>query len=189
MGPSALYRRTGTVRSSVRSPHIVGSQRSAPRRHHCRPAPRFCSEMTSPRPVLAGLPRCGWQLSASGRCEKVPRIVMEPGRALGKGPCAEPAHEPTRSCFLTRFWPTRGSAPSTAQTSPAAPFRPSTGASGSLLGRSTTGGDGDHFIFPAACMKIEQEPRWLRMSTFVGSPRCCGSPPMSERSQPDIDML
>ena len=46
MGPSALYRRTGTVRSSVRSPHIVGSQRSAPRRHHCRPAPRFCSEMT-----------------------------------------------------------------------------------------------------------------------------------------------
>ena len=46
MGPSALYRRTGTVRSSVRSPHIVGSQRSAPRRHHCRPAPRFCSKMT-----------------------------------------------------------------------------------------------------------------------------------------------
>ena len=41
MGPSALYRRTGTVRSSVRSPHIVGSQRSEPRRHHCRPAVRF----------------------------------------------------------------------------------------------------------------------------------------------------
>ena len=120
--------------------------------------------------MLAGLPRCGWQLSASGRCEKVPRIVMEPGRALGKGPCAEPAHEPTRSCFLTRFWPTRGSAPSMAQTSPAAPFRPSTGASGSLPGHSTTGGDGDHFIFLVACMKIEQEPRWLRMSTSIGSP-------------------
>ena len=36
MGPSARYRRIGTVRSSVRSPHIVGSQRSAPRRHHCQ---------------------------------------------------------------------------------------------------------------------------------------------------------
>ena len=46
MGPSARYRRIGTVRSSVRSPHIVGSQRSVPRRHHCQPAPRFCSEMT-----------------------------------------------------------------------------------------------------------------------------------------------
>jgi len=102
------------------------------------------------------------------RCERA--ATLHVGRALGKGPCAEPAHEPTRSCFLTRFWPTRGSAPSTAQTSPAAPFRPSTGASGSLPGRSTTGGDGDRFIFPAACMKIEQEPRWLRMSTSVGSP-------------------
>ena len=55
MGPSALYRRTGTVRSSVRSPHIVGSQRSAPRRHPCRPAARFCSEMTVSA-VSAGRP-------------------------------------------------------------------------------------------------------------------------------------
>ena len=66
MGPSALYRRTGTVRSSVRSPHIVGSQRSAPRRHHCRPAPRFCSEMTVSAasagrpPSLLVAARCIW---------------------------------------------------------------------------------------------------------------------------------
>ena len=59
MGPSALYRRTGTVRSSVRSPHIVGSQRSAPRRHHCRPAPRFCSEMTVSA-ASAGRPPSLW---------------------------------------------------------------------------------------------------------------------------------
>ena len=37
MGPSARYRRTGTVRSSVRSHRIVRSQRSALERQHCRP--------------------------------------------------------------------------------------------------------------------------------------------------------
>jgi hypothetical protein len=35
-GPSALYRRSTAVRSSVRSHHIVGSQPNVPRRHHCR---------------------------------------------------------------------------------------------------------------------------------------------------------
>ena len=54
MGPSARYRRIGTVRSSVRSPHIVGSQRSAPRRHHCRPVARF---MRLGRPSAASLGR------------------------------------------------------------------------------------------------------------------------------------
>ena len=59
MGPSALYRRTGTVHSSVRSPHIVGSQRSAPRRHHCQPVARFCSEMTVSA-ASAGRPPSLW---------------------------------------------------------------------------------------------------------------------------------
>jgi hypothetical protein len=38
----------------------------------------------SPRPVLASLPRCVWQDGASGWCEKVPNIAIEPGRALGE---------------------------------------------------------------------------------------------------------
>ena len=41
--------------------------------------------------MLAGLPRCWWQLGASGWCEKVPNIAIEPGRALGAVPWADPA--------------------------------------------------------------------------------------------------
>ena len=41
--------------------------------------------------MLAGLPRCQWQLGTSGRCEKVPNIAIEPGRALGAVPWATPA--------------------------------------------------------------------------------------------------
>jgi hypothetical protein len=41
MGPSALDRRTGTARSSVRSHEITGSQPGVPPRHHCRPAALF----------------------------------------------------------------------------------------------------------------------------------------------------
>jgi hypothetical protein len=41
VGPSALDRRTGTVRSAVRSRGIARSLHGAPRRHHCRPAARY----------------------------------------------------------------------------------------------------------------------------------------------------
>jgi hypothetical protein len=41
MGPSALDRKPSAVHSSVRSHGIVGSQRGAPRRQHCRP-PACC---------------------------------------------------------------------------------------------------------------------------------------------------
>jgi hypothetical protein len=44
MGPIALDRRTGTVRSSVRSHEITGSRPGVPRRHHCRPAALFFGE-------------------------------------------------------------------------------------------------------------------------------------------------
>jgi hypothetical protein len=40
IGPSALDRRNGAVRSSVRSHHIVRLQHSALQRHHCRPEVR-----------------------------------------------------------------------------------------------------------------------------------------------------
>ena len=77
VGPSALDRRTSTIHSSVRSHHSVRWLRGAPRRRL--------------RGQCSGLPRCGRQLGASGRCEKVPNVAIEPGRALGAVPWAEPA--------------------------------------------------------------------------------------------------
>ena len=41
--------------------------------------------------TLAGFPRCGWQVSASGWCEKHPNVASDPGRALGTVPRADPA--------------------------------------------------------------------------------------------------
>ena len=36
--------------------------------------------------VLAGFLRCGWQVGASGRCEKHPIMALEPGKPLRRGP-------------------------------------------------------------------------------------------------------
>ena len=41
IGPGALNRRTGAIRSSVRSHPVVGSQPGVFRRHHCRPPALF----------------------------------------------------------------------------------------------------------------------------------------------------
>ena len=74
IGPTALDRRTDTVRSSVRSHHFSGSQHAIPRRQDCRlfaaqePADDFgLVSATS----VAACARCGWHVGASGRNERL----------------------------------------------------------------------------------------------------------------------
>ena len=64
IGSGALYRRNGTVHSSVRSHHTVASHPDVPRHHHCRPVALFVGVWGAPHGQIS------WMLSlgvADGR--------------------------------------------------------------------------------------------------------------------------
>jgi hypothetical protein len=58
-GPSAIDRRSHTIRGSARSHHIVRSLCDAPRRHHCRPVARFMRLGRPSAAILGRLPSPG----------------------------------------------------------------------------------------------------------------------------------
>ena len=59
MGPSALDRRTGATRSSVRSHRIVGLQPSVPRRHHWPTGGFVLKPRTLSEASVTAFPRTG----------------------------------------------------------------------------------------------------------------------------------
>ena len=158
-GPSALDRRSVTARSSVRSHRIVRWQRSVLQRQHCRPEARILLSGGSPRPAWAGYPRWGWQVVASGWCEKHPSVAIEPGRALGTVPWAEPARHAHVQLVFELGWPTDNSRRSAVQNDPAAPFYPPRGVGGSPSGPANTVGDTGCSIFQAASTKAGRETK------------------------------
>ena len=80
IGPSALDRRTGAVRSCVRSRCIAGSPRGALRRHHCRPA--RCAGFWHVSASAAG--------AAAGQHESRPAVPPAQGAAARAGSPIEP---------------------------------------------------------------------------------------------------
>jgi hypothetical protein len=165
IGPSAFDRRTGAVGSPVRSHRAVRSQPSEPRRHHCRPGTPLNSPGGSPRPVLAGLPRCRWQLGASGCCQKVPNIATEPCRALGAMSWEEPARRVrVQPLFETGRWFGRGTRATAKNSQLRLSAHPTASSARSLI-RANTNDVDDHFIFQATFMEVEQETKMCRTST------------------------
>jgi hypothetical protein len=81
IGPSALDRRTGAVRSCVRSRCIAGSPRGALRRHHCRP-PARCAGFWHVSASAAG--------AAAGQHESRPAVPPAQGAAARAGSPIEP---------------------------------------------------------------------------------------------------
>ena len=108
IGPSALDRRTGAVRSSVRSHRIVGSRPDVPRRHPCRPATLLggvCHALGAqssrpPAPCLADR-RIGRSSEASDHSGRA--VQRARGGALSRAS----ALRPPAAAFLTTVRATR----------------------------------------------------------------------------------
>ena len=108
ISPSALYRRTDTVRSSVRSHGFDGSQPAIPRRRHCRPPALFRRRLErSARPVwpdaLAGIGTPAHLAGLRSTRAPLPSHAARSEQYLGQSQRAAP----TRSCFSERGWHTR----------------------------------------------------------------------------------
>jgi hypothetical protein len=108
IGPSALDRRTGAVRSSVRSHRSVGSRPDVPRRHPCRPATLLggvCHALGAqssrpPAPCLADR-RIGRSSEASDHSGRA--VQRARGGALSRAS----ALRPPAAAFLTAVRATR----------------------------------------------------------------------------------
>ena len=57
--------------------------------------------------VLAGFLRCGWQVGASGRCEKHPIMALEPGKPLRRGPLSRAGTRARGQLLFGRAWTQR----------------------------------------------------------------------------------
>jgi len=98
MGPSGLDRSCSTIRSSVRSHRIVGSQPDLPRRHHCRPAALpFGLPARPPRPVWPhALARGGRSAHLAGLRSTRSQLPSQPDPS-GRHPEQSQRAAPTRS--------------------------------------------------------------------------------------------
>ena len=101
MGPSGLDRSCSTIRSSVRSHHIVGSQPDLPWRHHCRPAALpFGLPARPPRPVWPhALARGGRSAHLAGLRSTRSQLPSQPDPS-GRHPEQSQRAAPSRSCFF-----------------------------------------------------------------------------------------